>query len=149
MNGEWNRRIDGQPAVEVVGRCGGCYNAAMNLDTLRTNLLDRPAVTEETPFGPDALVFKVFSKMFALIAWMESPMRITLKCDPVRALELRDQYAAVLPGCHMNKRHWNTVILDSTIEDDVLEQMISDSYSLVVRGLPKYRRDELAGLGGN
>ena len=121
----------------------------MNLDVLRTNLLERPAVTEETPFGPDALVFKVFGKMFALIAWMETPLRITLKCDPVRALELRDQYAAVTPGYHMNKRHWNTVILDDTIEDDVLEQMISDSYDLVVRGLPKSRRDELAALTGN
>jgi predicted DNA-binding protein (MmcQ/YjbR family) len=112
----------------------------MDLTTLREKLMAKPDATEETPFGPEALVFKVRGKMFALVAWQEEPLSISLKCDPDEALFLRDIYPAVRPGYHMNKRHWNTVTLDGTIPEAELWRMIDDSYALVVRGLPKSKR---------
>ena len=115
----------------------------MKLDTLRTHLLAKKATTEETPFGPEALVFKVVGKMFALIAWEESPLSITLKCDPDLALTLRNQYKAVQPGYHMNKKHWNTITLDSSIPDDEILGMMDHSYNLVVSGLKKTDRQKL------
>ena len=115
----------------------------MELESLRTFLFTKKGTTEETPFGPDALVFKVMGKMFALVAWQESPLRITLKCDPDLALTLRHQYKAVQPGYYMNKKHWNTVTLDQTIPDDEILGMIDDSYNLVVKGLNKNDRRQL------
>ena len=115
----------------------------MKLETLRDGLLAKKCVTEETPFGPDALVFKVKGKMFALVAWTEKPLRITLKCDPDLALTLRCQYQAVQPGYYMNKKHWNTVTLDQSISDDEILGMIGDSYNLVVKGLKKSDRQRL------
>ena len=87
------------------------------------------------PFGPDVLVIKVFNKMFALIAWQDDPLTITLKADPVDAVILRRQYEAVKPGYHMNKKHWNTLTLDGSIPNGELRQMIDESYELVVRGM--------------
>jgi predicted DNA-binding protein (MmcQ/YjbR family) len=98
---------------------------------------------EERPFGPDALVYKVMGKMFALIAWQETPLRITLKCDPDEALFLRDVYTAVRPGYHMNKRHWNTIVVDGSIPQKEFLRMIDDSYALVVKGLTKAQRQML------
>lgn len=121
-----------------------CYNGVMELESMRTRLLDFPGATEETPFGPEALVYKVRGKMFALIAWQETPLRITLKCEPAHALFVRDHYAAVLPGYHMNKRHWNTIVLDGSVDAEHVHEMMRDSYDLVRRGLPKSARDELA-----
>lgn len=115
----------------------------MELDALRSALLNRVAVTEETPFGPDTLVYKVKGKMFALLAWRETPLRITLKCRPVQALALRERYAAVTPGYYMNKQHWNTVVLDGTIPAEEFGAMIEESYTLVVAGLPKAERQTL------
>lgn len=115
----------------------------MKLDTLRTYLLAKKATTEETPFGPEALVFKVVGKMFALIAWQEVPLSITLKCDPDLALTLRNQYNAIKPGYHMNKKHWNTITLDSSIPDDEISGMVDHSYNLVVSGLNKADRQKL------
>jgi predicted DNA-binding protein (MmcQ/YjbR family) len=83
---------------------------------------------------------KVGGKMFALIVLEEDPLRINLKCDPEKALVLRDCFAAVISGYHMHKRHWNTVILDDSIPDDVVYAMIDDSHALVVKGLPKASR---------
>ena len=117
-----------------------------SVDELRHYLLAKKGVTEEQPFGPDVLVFKVLGKMFALLAWQDAPLRITLKCDPDDALALRQQYAAVQPGYHMNKRHWNTVILDGSIPQTEILAMIDDSYALVVAGLKKSQRDELGRL---
>lgn len=117
----------------------------MDLKTVRTKLSAFPHATEETPFGPEALVYKIGGKMFALVAWQESPLRLTLKCDPHRALALRGEHAAVLPGYHMNKRHWNTIILDGSVEPDVLDEWMRESYRLVVRGLPKSTREDLLG----
>lgn len=83
------------------------------------------------PFGPDDLVFKVDGKMFALLSLDEVPTRVNLKCDPDRALELRDRYEQVRPGYHMNKRHWNTVVLDGVVPDGTLREMIEHSFELV------------------
>ncbi len=116
----------------------------MELEKLRKLLIDKKSVTEETPFGPQALVYKVMGKMFALIAWEEDPISISLKCDPDLALALRAQYPAVIPGYHMNKRHWNTVTLDGSIPEKEILAMIEESYALVVNGLKKAEREKLA-----
>jgi len=112
----------------------------MDFDTLRTYLNSKPGATEDFPFDPVTLVLKVSGKMFALVALDKDPLRINLKCDPEKAQILRDCFAAVIPGYHMNKRHWNTVILDGSIPDDMVRAMIDDSHALVVKGLPKARR---------
>jgi predicted DNA-binding protein (MmcQ/YjbR family) len=103
----------------------------VDLESLRAYLLAKEGSVEEQPFGPDALVFKVKDKMFALIAWREDPLSITLKCDPEEAQVLRRMYAAVQPGYHMNKRHWNTVTLDGSVPADEVHYMIDSSYALV------------------
>ncbi|MCB0060800.1 MAG: MmcQ/YjbR family DNA-binding protein [Caldilineaceae bacterium] len=113
------------------------------LDTLRAYLLAKRETTEERPFGPDALVFKVVGKMFALVAWQASPLRISLKCEPHLAEMLRTTYAAVQPGYHMNKRHWNTVLLDGSIAEAEIKEMIDASYALVAKGLKKADRERL------
>ena len=115
----------------------------MNLEFLRKFLLKKKGTTEETPFGPEALVYKVMGKMFALIAWEENPLRISLKCDPDFALALRDKYPAVIPGYHMNKRHWNTIILDGSVPEEEVLGMIDDSYALVVKKLKKVDKEKL------
>jgi len=115
----------------------------MKLEPIRAYLLKNKGTTEDQPFGPDALVFKVMGKMYALVAWEETPLRITLKCNPDDALALRDQYKAVQPGYYMNKRHWNTVTLDGSIPDAEIQEMVDDSYALVVKGLKKSLRQEL------
>jgi len=116
----------------------------MHLDTFREYCLAKPGVIEDLPFGPDTLVFKVKGKLFALtnIEWPEPAAN--LKCDPERAVELREQYAGVRLGYHMNKRHWNTVELQADVPGDLLRQLVDHSYELVVAGLPKRLRDELA-----
>ncbi len=106
----------------------------MDFETLRKYLLDKPGATEEFPFGPSTMVFKVRGKMFALIAVHETPLRINLKCDPELALHLRAAFNAVQPGFHMNKKHWNTILIDGSIPDDEIVTMIDDSYALVVKG---------------
>jgi len=118
-------------------------NDGMNLEQLQTYLLAKKGTTEERPFGPQALVYKVVGKMFALIAWELDPVDISLKCDPDEALFLRDIYTAVRPGYHMNKRHWNTVAIDGSIPPTELLRMIDDSYNLVVKGLTKAQRQAL------
>ena len=86
----------------------------MNVETLRQYFLSNPAVTESFPFGDQTLVFKVMGKMFGLIALEDHPPRMNLKCDPEKAMELRESHACVAPGFHMNKRHWNTVTVDGS-----------------------------------
>lgn len=99
------------------------------------------AVTEEYPFGDGVAVFKVVGKMFALVP-VQGDVTMTLKCDPELALMLRQTYAAVVPGYHTNKKHWNTVIVDGSIADDELREMIDHSYDQVVAGLPKAKRPQ-------
>lgn len=109
----------------------------MNAESFRAHCLGKPGATEGTPFGPDNIVFKVKGKMFALLAFEEVPPRANLKCDPDLALELRDRYEQVEPGYHMNKKHWNTVVLDGVIPEREIRKMIDHSYDLVVESLPK------------
>ena len=109
----------------------------MDLADFREYCLAKPNVTEGTPFGETVLVFKVGGKMFALAALDEVPTTVNLKCDPDLALDLRDRYEQVRPGYHMNKKHWNTVEIESGIPDAELRKMIDHSYDLVVQSLPK------------
>ena len=103
----------------------------MDAGDFREYCLAKPRVTEGMPFGEDTLVFKVEGKMFALLSLGDVPPRANLKCDPDRGLELRDRYEQVLPGYHMNKKHWNTVILDGAIPNSTIVEMIDHSYDLV------------------
>lgn len=114
----------------------------MNSETLREYCLAKPGVTESFPFGGDALVFKVGAngtpgKMFALLATESMPTTINLKCDPERAVLLREQHLAVTPGYHMNKTHWNTVTLDGSVRTSDVHEWIDHSYELVRQSLPK------------
>ena len=108
----------------------------MNLAQFREYCLSKPRATEGTPFGPDVLVFKVGGKIFALAVLDEVPTTVNLKCDPDLALDLRDRYEEVRPGYHMNKKHWNTVEIDTGIPDAELRKMIDHSYELVAKSLP-------------
>jgi predicted DNA-binding protein (MmcQ/YjbR family) len=114
----------------------------MTLEALRTFCLRHQGVTESFPFDEDTLVFKVMGKMFALVSLEEK--RISLKCDPEKAISLREHHPAVTPGYHMNKHYWNTILLDGTIPEKLLQEWIDDSYRLVVEGLPKKVRDSLS-----
>jgi len=115
----------------------------MDLAKFREYCLSKPEATEGTPFGPDVLVFKVGGKIFALASLDEVPATANLKCDPDLALELRDRYEQVTPGYHMNKKHWNTVEIESGIPDVELRKMIDHSYELVVKSLPRKAREKL------
>src|SRR5881409_757081 len=115
----------------------------MDLAKFREYCLSKSGASESTPFGPDVLVFKVGGKIFALASLDEIPATANLKCDPDLALELRDRYEQVRPGYHMNKKHWNTVEIDSGISDSELRKMIDHSYELVVQSLPKGQRKRL------
>jgi predicted DNA-binding protein (MmcQ/YjbR family) len=117
----------------------------MNIEDFREYCLNKPAATEDTPFGDEHLVFKVGGKMFALAALDELPTTVNLKCDPDLALQLRDQYEQVRPGYHMSKKHWNTVELSAGIPDAEVCNMIDHSYELVVKGLPKAQREKISG----
>jgi predicted DNA-binding protein (MmcQ/YjbR family) len=101
-----------------------------------------PGAVPEHPFGPETTVYKVSGKLFALVALAaEPPLRINLKCEPLLAEQLRaDHPATILPGYHMNKRHWNTVVLDGSLARDFVVELVEDSYDLVVEGLPAARR---------
>ena len=103
----------------------------------------KPLVTEEFPFDEVTLVFKVCGKIFALTGLDHLEFRVNLKCDPDRALELRDQYDSIRPGFHMHKKHWNTVIVDGSFSDELFKDLINHSYDMVVRGLPKKLREKL------
>ena len=116
----------------------------MDLAEFRDYCLAKLGASESSPFGEDTIVFKVSGKMFALAALDEVPTTVNLKCDPDRALELRDRFEQVRPGYHMNKRHWNTVELGTGLPALELRQMIDESYSLVVASLPKIAQDRLA-----
>jgi predicted DNA-binding protein (MmcQ/YjbR family) len=109
----------------------------VNTETLRDYCIAKPGVTESFPFGGDALVFKVGDKMFALLATESQPTTINLKCDPERAVQLREEYPAVTPGYHMNKTHWNTITIDGSVRKADVQEWIDHSYELVKKSLPK------------
>ena len=115
----------------------------MEIEKLQSYLLNKKGSFEEFPFGPEVMVYKVMGKMFALVFWRESLLRINLKCDPDLAMHFRAMYKAITPGYHMNKRHWNTITLDGSISDKEIFSMIDDSYNLVVKGLKKADRKKL------
>jgi predicted DNA-binding protein (MmcQ/YjbR family) len=104
---------------------------------LRRWCLAQTGAVEDFPFGPALSVFKVAGKVFALSALDRTPLEVSLKCDPGLAVELRTTYAAIRPGYHLDKRHWNTVTLDGSLPDELARDLVEDSYDLVVSGLPK------------
>ncbi|WP_432120525.1 MmcQ/YjbR family DNA-binding protein [Streptomyces sp. S1] len=108
----------------------------MTPDELRALCLEFNDATEEFPFGPETSVFKVAGKLFALSALDSEPLRVNLKCDPDEAVRLREEHPAIVPGYHMNKRHWNTVTVGG-LPDRTVRELVEDSYDLVVAGLPK------------
>jgi len=112
----------------------------MDYSDTREYMLSRPEAWEDFPFGADVAVLKVKKKMFATLSYRDKVAEMNLKCDPAEAIELRDIFSAVIPGYHMNKRHWNTVILDGSIPRGELERMIDRSYALVVKGMTKAER---------
>ena len=115
----------------------------MDLPDVIEYFLSKPGSEETTPFGPDVLVYKVGGKMFGLTVPDDFPARINLKCDPERAVMLREEHAAITPGYHMNKRHWNTVVLDGSLSPKLVAELIDHSYDLVVAALPKAERAKL------
>lgn len=114
----------------------------MTFEELCTALLNMPEAIEEFPFGPDVYVYKIRGKVFALAA-PDTPPSVSLKCNPVLATMLRETYKAVTPGYHLNKQHWNTVVLDGTVPQNEILEWIAHSYDLVVKGLPKRDRQAL------
>ena len=118
----------------------------MDVDSFRNYCLAKKGVTEELPFGPDALVFKVMGKMFALAALESVPFKVSLKCDPEKALILRDEYPDYIEGAyHMNKKHWNSLQAES-LPPQLVQELIDHSYLLVVSGLTKKLQQELQNL---
>ncbi|NWF29964.1 MmcQ/YjbR family DNA-binding protein [Streptomyces sp. PKU-EA00015] len=111
----------------------------MKAQDLRAFCLGFNAAVEEFPFGPETSVFKVLGKMFALSALDAEPLTVNLKCEPDLAVQLRAEHAAIVPGWHMNKRHWNTVTVGG-LPDRMVRELIEDSYDLVVAGLPRSER---------
>ena len=115
----------------------------MNVEEVRDYCLSKKSVTESTPFDDVTLVFKVAGKMFALLPLDEINLSINLKCEPEKAVSLREMYPSVKPGYHMNKNHWNTVYVDGTVEKKLILQWIDDSYQLVINTLPRKTRQTL------
>ncbi len=109
----------------------------MNIEELREYCISKDFTEEGLPFGPTVLVFKVMGKMFALVGLDNDPLSINLKCDPENAVALREEYPCVLPGYHMNKATWNTVVIDGSVGDALIKQWIDESYNLVLAGVPK------------
>lgn len=115
----------------------------MNLETLKSYCLRKKGVVEDFPFDTETLVFKVGSKMFALTNLNKSPLQINLKCDPYAAEELRSEFPSITPGFHMNKKHWNTVVIDGTLDEGKIFWMIDMSYNLVFNSLRKIDREKI------
>lgn len=117
----------------------------MNIETLRNYCIAKPGVTESFPFGEDTLVFKIADKIF-LLTNLSKPNRFNVKCDPEQAIILREEYSEIIPGYHMNKRHWNTVYLDGNLPEQLILQQINQSYDLIFKSLPKTKQQEILAL---
>ena len=117
----------------------------MDIESLREYCLSKQAVEETLPFGPDTLVYKVGGKVFLICPMESETFRFNVKCDPEKAIELRERYDCVQPGYHMNKKHWNTIIVDGTVSTSMLKEWINDSYDLIVASLPAKMRDQVKG----
>ena len=114
----------------------------MNIEDLHSYCIAKPHVEETFPFGPETLVFKIAGKIFLLTGMDSDPLQFNVKCDPEKAIELREQYDCVLPGYHMSKKHWNTIICDGSVQTKLIKQWIDDSYDLVFHSLPKKVREQ-------
>jgi predicted DNA-binding protein (MmcQ/YjbR family) len=119
----------------------------MKPDALKAACLELSGVVETFPFNPETSVFKIGGKMFALSALDATPLSVSLKCDPDLAVRLRAQYPAITSGWHLNKRHWNTVLLDGSLPQQLVLEMIEDSYDLVVSSLPRDQQHRLEWAG--
>jgi predicted DNA-binding protein (MmcQ/YjbR family) len=117
----------------------------MNIETFREYCISKKGVTEEFPFDQETLVFKVMGKMFALTN-IDSFASVNLKCEPEKAEALREQYEAVKPGYHMNKKHWNTVMIDGSLPDKLILEWTNDSYNLIVDSLSKKLKEQMKTL---
>lgn len=115
----------------------------MNIETLREYCIARPGATESFPFDEVTLVFKVGNKIFALMDTESRPATLALKCDPERAMQLRETHTAVVPGYHLNKKHWNTITINGSVQSSELQDWIDHSYELVRKSLPKAVKDSL------
>jgi predicted DNA-binding protein (MmcQ/YjbR family) len=118
----------------------------MNVEDFRTYCLSQKGVTEEFPFGEDTLVFKVMGKVFALTNLNSDEFKVNLKCAPDKAIELREEFPEIQSGYHMNKKHWNTVSFEESLDDNFLEELVKHSYDLVVKKLKKMNREFLENL---
>jgi predicted DNA-binding protein (MmcQ/YjbR family) len=115
---------------------------------LREWCLQQPGAIEDFPFGPEPSVFKVAGKIFALSSLEHTPLKVSVKCEPELAVGLRESHPAIRAGYHLNKRHWNTITLDGSLSDQVVRDLIEDSYDLVVSALPKRVREQLGWAPG-
>jgi predicted DNA-binding protein (MmcQ/YjbR family) len=115
----------------------------MNVEDISEYCLSKKGVAEDFPFDEETLVFKVMGKMFALIPLERIPLQINLKCNPRLTDEFRERYEAVQPGYHMNKKHWNTVLIDGSLRKEIILKWIDHSYDMVVKGLKKSEKEEL------
>lgn len=115
----------------------------INIEELREYCLSKNGVEESFPFDNKTLVFKICNKMFLLTDIEEAPVSFNVKCEPARAIELREEFSCVIPGYHMNKKHWNTIIIDNSVSAKQLFEWIDDSYRLVVAGLTKAQKKQL------
>ena len=114
----------------------------MNIEEVRSYCIKKRCVTESFPFDETTLVFKVCNKMFALLS-LEENFSLNIKCEPNNALKLREEFSEITPGYHMNKQHWNTIDLKGSLKNDLIKQLIDDSYNLIVDGLPKKIKKDL------
>jgi predicted DNA-binding protein (MmcQ/YjbR family) len=117
----------------------------MNIEEVREYCLSMKAVSESFPFDEDTLVFKVLDKMF-LLTNINKDLQVNVKCDPEKAIELREKFSSVLPGYHMNKKYWNTILIDGSVADQQVREWIADSYCLVVENMSKNKQNEIANL---
>jgi predicted DNA-binding protein (MmcQ/YjbR family) len=117
----------------------------MDLQDLREYCLRKKGVSEDTPFDETTLVFRVGNKIFALTDIEDIPLSVNLKCDPERAIDLRERYECIIPGYHMNKKHWNTIELNSCIDDNFVRELIDHSYDLIFNSLKKAERERILG----
>ena len=115
----------------------------MDLESIRKYCLEKKSTKESFPFGESTLVFKVSGKIFLLMSRDSLPLQFNVKCDPEKAAELREAYSSVIPAFHMNKKHWNTIILNGQVNAKQIREIIDDSYALVVQSLPLKERKKL------
>ena len=121
----------------------------MDAKALRAWPLVQPGAVEEFPFGPETSVFKVARKIFAISALDRAPLNLSVLCEPELAVALRNNYSAIRPGYHLDKRHWNTVTLDGSLPDGLVRDLVEDSYDLVVSARPKRVREALCWTPGD